>query len=125
MTGDPKSWQHTRNIVRIAHDKLGHFRQTKCYENLRNSFYWPNMQCDLEQAYIPLCMDCQQNKSTTKKPTGPLHPLPVLDQCCNSVAIDFIGPFLPDQGHDCIVTFTDCLSSDICIIPTLTTLTAE
>lgn len=62
--------------------------------------------------YVPSCEDCQQNKSPTRKPSGPLHPLPVSDGRCDSVAIDFIGPLLEDDGFDCIVTMTDRLNSD-------------
>lgn len=80
---------------------------------------------DLETAYIPSCAECQRNKSKKTKPIGPLHPLPVPDDCCNSVAIDFVRPLPNDDRHDCIMTFTDCLGSDIRIVPTTTTLTAE
>ena len=59
------------------------------------------------------------------KPLGPLHPLPIPDRRCDSVAIDFIGPLLPEGGFDSIVTFMDRLGSDIRIVPTSTTLTAE
>jgi hypothetical protein len=109
----------------IAHDKLGHFGTPKSYEALQSSFYWPNMQCNLENAYIPVCSECQHNKSRTTKPVGPLHPLPVPDKCCDSVAIDFIGPLPIDKGYNSIVTFTDRLGSDIWIIPTNTNLNAE
>ena len=112
-------------LFRIAHDRLGHFGSPKTYETLRSSFYWPNMRRDLKNAYIPSCADCQRNKSRTTKPVGPLHPLPVPDQCCDSVAIDFIGPPPPDEGFNSIVTFTDRSGSDIRIVPTKTTLTAE
>jgi transposase InsO family protein len=112
-------------LFRIAHDKLGHFGTTKTYDALRDSFYWPNMRRDLEQAYIPSCADCQRNKSSTTKPMGPLHPLPVPDRRCDSVAIDFIGPLPLDGTFDCIATFTDRLGSDVRIVPTSTTLTAE
>jgi hypothetical protein len=83
------------------------------------------MQKDLEQAYIPACAYCQRNKSATTKPIGPLHPLPVPDRHCDSVAIDFIGPLPPDNGFDCIVTFTNRLGSKIQIVPTTTSLNAE
>jgi hypothetical protein len=112
-------------LFRIAHDKLGHFGSPKTYEALRSAFYWPNMRRDLKNAYIPACAECQRNKSRTTKPVGPLHPLPVPDKHCNSVAIDFIGPLPPDEGYNSIVTFTDRSGSDIRIIPTTTTLTAE
>ena len=118
--------KHIREtLFRIAHDKLGHFGTPKTYEVLRNSFYWPHMRQDLEEAYIPACMECERNKSRVTKPVGPLHPLLIPDQRCNSVAIDFIGPLPLEDGFDSIVTFTDRLRSNIRIIPTSTSLTAE
>ena len=59
------------------------------------------------------------------KPLSPLHPLPVPDQCCDSVAINFVGPLPVDGGYNTIITFMDHLSSNICIIPMVTSLTAE
>ena len=41
------------------------------------------------------------------------------------VAIDFIGPLPLDNGFDTIITITDCMGSDIQIIPTVSTLTAD
>jgi hypothetical protein len=49
----------------------------------------------------------------------------VSDRRCDSIAIDFIGPLPKDNGYDCILTITDRLGSDICIIPTKCTLTAQ
>ena len=118
--------KHTRELLfRIAHDLLGHFGAPKSYHALRDAFFWLNMRCDLENAYIPSCADCQCNKLRTTKPIGPLHPLPIPDQWCNSITIDFIGPLPTDRGHDCILTITNRLSSDIRIIPTTCTLTAQ
>ena len=118
-----------KSLFWLAHDAIGHFGSDKSLASLRGSFYWPNMQCDLKTAYIPsctdCCTDCQQNKGSTTKPAGPLHPLPIPDSCCNSVAIDFIGPLPMDQGFDTIITFTDWLGSDIQIIPSISTLTTE
>ena len=83
------------------------------------------MCCNLDEGYIPGCMDCQCNKSQMKKPLRPLHPLPVPDGHCNSIAMDFIS-LLPWNGdYNSILTITDCLGSDIHIIPTTTTLTAK
>ena len=39
--------------------------------------------------------------------------------------MDFIGPLPMDQGHDCILTITDRLGSEIRIIPTSTSLNAK
>src|SRR5713226_534055 len=83
------------------------------------------MRRDLKNSYIPACLDCQRNKSATTRPVGPLHPLKVPDSRCQSIAMDFIGPLPIDNGYDCILTITDHLGSDICIIPTTCSLTAE
>ena len=109
----------------LAHDALGHFGADKLYAALRSSYYWPNMRKHLEQAYVPSCTECQQNKSRTSKPIGPLHPLPIPEQRGDSVAIDFIGPLPTDHGFDTIITFTDRLNSDIQIVPSTTNLSAE
>jgi hypothetical protein len=79
------------DLFRLAHDTLGHFGFEKLYNSLRDSYYWPNMRTDLQQAYIPACVDCQHDKGNTTKPVGPLHPLPVPEQRGDSIAIDFIG----------------------------------
>ena len=83
------------------------------------------MRRDLEKAYIPSCTDSLRNKFSTRKPTGPLHPLPIPDNRGDSVAIDFIGPLPLNEGFDCILSMTDRLGSDICIIPMQLTITAE
>ena len=112
-------------LFHLTHDVLGHFGFDKTYGSLCDSFYWPNMRKELESAYIPGCIECQHNKSTTSKPIGPLHPLPVPDACGDSVAIDFIGPLPRDEGYDMIVTFTNHLGADVQVLPCTTTTTAE
>lgn len=80
---------------------------------------------NLEQAYIPSCVDCLHNNSRMTKPTGPLHPLPVPDHCGQSVAMDFIGPLPLDDSYNCILSMTDQLGADIWIIPTHIDIDAE
>jgi hypothetical protein len=121
----PASKHIRETLFRLAHDQLGHFGLTKTYGSLRDSYFWPNMRRDLENGYIPGCADCQRNKARTTKPIGPLHPLPVPDGRCDSVAMDFIGPLPKDEGYDMILTFTDRLGSDIRLVPTVSTLMAE
>jgi hypothetical protein len=83
------------------------------------------MRRDLEQGYVASCPDFQRNKSSTIKPYGPLHPLPIPDQWGDSVAIDFIGPLPEDEGKNSIITFTDRLGSDIQLVSSRTDITAE
>jgi hypothetical protein len=109
----PNSKNIRETLFRLAHDQLGHFGLPKTYGSLRESYYWPHMRRDLEEGYIPGCADCQRNKARNTRPIGPLHPLPVPDGRCDSVAMDFIGPLPKDDGYDTILTFTDRLGSDI------------
>jgi len=83
------------------------------------------MRKDLKKAYMPSCTDCQRNKSATKQPAGPLHPLPIPDKQADSIAMDFIGPLPVDKGFDCILSITDRLHFDIRIILTQCDISAE
>ena len=121
----PRYGMIREDLFRLAHDASGHFGADKSYATLRDAYYWPNMRRDLEKAYIPSCAECLRNKSSTRKPTGPLHPLPIPDARGDSVAIDFIGPLPLDENYDCILSMTDRLGSDIRIIPTRLDITAE
>ena len=85
----PRHGNIREELYGLAHDVLGHFGFEKSYGSLKDSYYWPNMRKDLEDAYIPSCEACQQNKSKTHKPTGPLHPNPVPDGRFESITIDF------------------------------------
>jgi hypothetical protein len=121
----PRVTDIRENLFRLAHDTLGHFGADKSYASLRDAYYWPNMRRDLEQAYIPSCAECLRNKSPTTRPAGPLHPLPVPDRRGSSIAMDFVGPLVLDQGYDCILSITDRIGSDVRIIPTNINITAE
>ena len=94
-------------IYQVAHDLLGHFGFFNSYDNIWELYFWPSMRNDLEEKYIPGCEDCQQFKSGTSKPCGPLHPLPVPDGQCESIAMDFIGPLPEDNGINYILTITN------------------
>ncbi len=112
-------------IFKLAHDTLGHFGFFKTYKAIQESYYWPNMRRDLEEGYVPSCAECQKYKSNTTRPVGPLHPLPVPDERCEAITIDFIGPLPVDKGFNSIMTVTDRLNSEYCLIPTTTDVTAE
>lgn len=49
-------------LFRLVHDSLGHFGPDKSYASVRDAYYWPNMQWDLEQACIPFCSDKQEQR---------------------------------------------------------------
>ena len=76
----PRTGTIREDLFSLVHDVLGHFSADKSYATLRDAYYWSNMRKDLKKAYIPLCTECLRNKSSTRKPTGPLHPLPIPDE---------------------------------------------
>lgn len=121
----PRVGHIRETLYRLAHDVLGHFGVDKTYTALRASYYWPPMCSDLEESYVPSCAECQRNKSSSRKPSGPLPPLSVPDGRLKSVAMDFVGPLPLDEGFDCILTIADRLGSDIKLIGTSTTISAE
>ena len=112
-------------LFQMVHNCLGHFGAHKSYEVLWGSYYWPNMQNELDHYYIPSCTDCQWNKLSMTKPMGPLHPLPIPDGRCESIAIDFIGPLPKDGNYDSIAIIMNRLGTDVQIILTTVNLTAE
>jgi hypothetical protein len=95
------------DLFRLTHNALGHFGADKSYSSIRDCYYWPNMRRDLENAYVPACPECQHNKSSTSKPKGPLHPLPIPESRGDSVCLDFVGPLPEDKGFNCVLTITD------------------
>lgn len=108
--GHPTLERPSIKLQLIAKVTLAHRRHTR---HSYHCFMGPNMCKDFESSYIPCCANCQQNKSKTLKLIGLLHPLPVPDKCCNSMAIDFVWTLPLDDGYNCIMTFTDHLSSEI------------
>lgn len=115
-------WEH---LFTLAHNNLGHFGSEKSYASLWEDFYWPNMQKNLTQGYVPGCPDCQQNKSVTSKTPRPLHLLPVPIGHFDLVVIDFMGPLPKDDGFDTIMMMTDHLGTNVQIIACCTSMTAE
>jgi len=55
----PKASGLQEIIYCMAHNNLGHFSFHKCYDNIRDLYFWPNMHKDLEEKYILGCQECQ------------------------------------------------------------------
>lgn len=121
----PHHLELCKTLFSLAHDCLGHFGFKRSYGSLWDTYYWSNMRKDFEEAYMPSCDVCQRNKSWTHKPSGPLHPLLILDARFDSITINFVGTLPSDNGYDQVVTMTDHLGVDLQIIQCKTTITAE
>jgi hypothetical protein len=60
-------------VIKAYHHHLCHIGLTKCYETLRQYFYWPTVYQDLYQA-LKECVVCQQTKRKYDR-KAPLQPL--------------------------------------------------
>ena len=58
-------------LYNLAHDTLSHFGFDKSYESLWGSYYWLNMYCDLKNAYVPSCAECQKPHVQTHQSSTP------------------------------------------------------
>lgn len=107
------------------HDELDHFGANKTYAVLCFSYYWLNMRCDLVKGYILSCVDSQHKKSSTKRPAGPLHPLPVPESRFGSMTLNFVSPLPPDKGFDQFCFMTCHAGVDVQISPCYSSQTGE
>ena len=111
-----------RGILYDAHDSplAGHLGIRKTKTLIKRSFYWPNMDKQIEQ-YVKACDKCQRNKSLNMKPGGLLQPLPTPTSNWEHISMDFIVQ-LPktSSGSDAILVVVDKLSKMAKFIPTTT-----
>ena len=86
----------------------GHFGVNKTVELLKEHFYWPKMQGDV-QALVARCGACQRAKSHFKP--GPYTPLPIPTQPWEDLSMDFIVALPRTQrGKDSILVVVDRFS---------------
>ena len=101
----PDCNQHNKNkLFDSVHQTLGHAGCAKTYQALACNFFWPNIVKDTCQ-YCRTCAACQATKTCTQKPTGLLHPLPILKRPFSYFSTDFLY-LLEAMGANAGVTFT-------------------
>jgi hypothetical protein len=124
----PSSLLKGRRVTEIAIDQahrvLGHKATRKTLDYLRRWYWWPTMVKDVD-AFCKSCGLCQTMKSSTLKPEGLLHTLPVPTRPWESIGMDFMGPFPKSRGKDYLLVVICRLTSMIHLIPTVTTATAQ
>ena len=70
---------------------VGHFGVTKTLRRLRQRFYWPGCQRDVE-LFVHCCDTCTAKKGPGERPHAPLQLLQS-GAAMERVAVDFLGPF--------------------------------
>jgi hypothetical protein len=110
----------TEIAIDQAHRVLGHKSSRKTLDYIRRWYWWPNMVKDIT-TFCESCGMCQTTKSSTQKPEGLLHSLPIPSRPWESIGMDFIGPFPKSHGMDYLLLVICRLTSMVHLIPTKTT----
>ena len=98
-----------QELIKLAHNKSGHFSLTKTKAILNHRFTWPGMSNDVRD-YILSCETCKMHNKHTHKP-APYYTRPVISEPFEEIALDIIGP-LPRsrQGYRYALTAI-CMAS--------------
>jgi hypothetical protein len=63
-------------VIEQGHLILGHFGAQKTADYIRRWYWWPRITQEVNK-YCDSCSTCQANKTSTQRPIGLLHPLPI------------------------------------------------
>jgi hypothetical protein len=119
-----KDYSLTAIIIDQAHTVLGHFGAQKTADYIRRWYWWPKMGSEITK-FCDSCGICQANKTSSQRPVGLLHPLPIPNRPWGSIGMDFMGPFPESDGYDYLWVVICRLTSQVHLIPVKTTVTAS
>ncbi|KAH8152984.1 uncharacterized protein LAJ45_03211 [Morchella importuna] len=114
----PKDKKLQMDILTDTHDSkvAGHFGQFKTLERVKNNFFWPNMDKDVEE-YVRSCDSCQRNKTSRHKMFGMLQPLEIPYRPWASISMNFIVGLPESRGFTKIWVIVDRFSKMAHYIP--------
>src|SRR6202040_509779 len=118
-----KDYSLTAIVIDQAHTILGHFGPQKTADYVRRWYWWPRIGPETDK-YCDTCT-CQVSKTSTQRPIGLLHSLPIPNQPWSSIGMDFIGPFPKSHGFNYLWVVICRLTSMVHLIPINTTTTAS
>ena len=80
----------------------------RCFNELINLFYTPEMKKDVTQ-YWETCLECQLQRCVTESDCDPVKSVTRSDNSMDVVNVDLIGPFKPksSRGHSYISCLVD------------------
>ena len=86
-------------VVDQAHRAIRHFSAKRTIDYIRRLYWWPKIGHKVNK-FCWTCSTCQTTKASNQLLLGLLHSLPIPRQPWGLIAMDFIGPFPPSEGHD-------------------------
>ena len=111
-------------VIEQAHTILGHYGAQKTADYIRQWYWWPKLGHEVDK-YCTTCSICQVSKTSTQRPVGLLHTLPIPNRPWGSVGMDFIGPFPKSKGFDYLWVVICRLTSMVHLVPVNTTTKAS
>lgn len=118
-----KDYSVTGIVIEQAHRILGHYSAQKTSDYIRRWYWWPRLGPEVEE-FCKTCGICQATKTSTKRPLGLLHSLPIPTRPWGSIGMDFVGPFPRSKAFDYLWVVICRLTSMVHVIPVKTTTTA-
>ena len=95
----------------------GYPRHWKTLELVSYNYWWPQMSCYI-RTYTSTCNMCLRTKPSHYAPIGKLHPLPIPNNRCSMVIVDFISELLDAYGYNAIIITMDSVMRRAHFIPT-------
>jgi transposase InsO family protein len=112
-------------LMKIVHEEpASNHPGVRRMEYLLRDRRWPTIRKDLER-YVRNCATCRRIKSSTQKPQGLLHPLPIPTRRWQDISCDFVTGLPLSRGHTAILTVVDRLTKMRHFIPCTDKVTAK
>ena len=100
---------HVKIILENLHNESGHLGVQRTTEKVKERFYWPGYEMDI-QNWVQDCQQCQKRNPSQPHPLAPLGSI----KCtypCDVISWDIMGPLpLSTKGHKYILVITDLFS---------------
>ncbi len=95
-------------IISLCHDTkvAGHAGRFKTLELVSRNYWWPNM-LRYVGSYIAACDLCLRTKAQRRLLVRELQPLPTLNDCWETVNVDFIIELPKSGGYDAVMVIID------------------
>ncbi len=97
------------NIMRLAHDKLGHLGHKKVASAIKRNFVWPLMNSDIKK-YCESCLLCQKVIKGGQQKSLMIE-RPVVSQPFKQIALDLVGPLPKGKGGARFVLTAACMAT--------------
>jgi hypothetical protein len=104
-------------VLRMAHDEVGHFAFDKTFELVSSKYWFPRMRRFITK-YVKNCLNCIYFKSNSGKKHGLLHPIKKIPKPFHTVHTDHLGPFVKTKsGNTQILLIIDAFTKFLLIYP--------